>query len=168
MYKEDIKKAVPYVLLSLAVGSAGSIIVTKLSSFNPYEYTPSFMPPKPVFMIVWTLLFILMGIANYLINKSSQNGSEDEETNKADTALNTANHTYYFSLAVNFIYSIVFFVVKWPFIAFLVCVYLTILVIQTICQYFEFNKIAAYMNIPYAIWTAFASILTFAFWWLNW
>ena len=147
------------ILLPLAIGSATSLLVNKFSSFDPYEYMPRFTPPDIVFIAVWTALYVLMGVSNYIINNHS-------DTSEAE--LRQANSTYIYSLAVNVVYSICFFICKWPLLSFFVCLYLAIVIIQTICQYFHIRKSAAWLQVPYALWVSFASALTFAVWWLNW
>lgn len=147
------------ILLPLVVGSATSLVVTHFSSFDPYEYMPAITPPSIVFVIVWTVLYVLMGVSSYLINNHSE-ATEEE--------LKQANSTYFYSLAVNVIYCLTFFIFKWTLLSFFVCLYLAILVLQTIGQYFHIKKIAAYLQIPYFLWCCFASILTFMVWWLNW
>lgn len=146
-------------LLPLAVGSATSLAVNKFGSFDPYTYMPSFTPPRIVFIIVWTVLYILMGISSYIVN----NHSEADETE-----LRQANSTYYYSLIIQPVYCLAFFIFQWTLLSFFICLYLVIVVIQTICQYFHIRKTAAYLQFPYAVWGTFASVLTFVIWWLNW
>ena len=147
------------ILLPLVVGSLTSLAVNKFSSFHPYEYTPDIMPPDMVFIIVWSVLYVLMGVSSYIVNNHS--GASPEE-------LRQANSTYRYSLAVNAVYCLAFFIFKWALLSFFICMYLVIVVFQTICQYFHMRKSAAYLQLPYLIWGIFASILTFMIWWLNW
>lgn len=147
------------ILVPLVIGSATSLVVNKFSSFDPYAYMPSFTPPAIVFIVVWSVLYVLMGVSNYIINNHSDVSEEE---------LRQANSTYVYSLVVNVVYSLCFFIFKWTLLSFFICLYLAIVVLQTICQYFHIRKIAAYLQIPYALWASFASILTFMVWWLNW
>ncbi|MGN0164790.1 MAG: TspO/MBR family protein [Lachnospiraceae bacterium] len=147
------------ILLPLVIGSLCSFAVTAFGSFSPYPYTPRIMPPDNVFLIVWSILYILMGISSYLANNHSGAGT---------LLLRQANSTYYYSLAVNVMFCLCFFIFKWTLLSFFVCLYLAIVVFQTVCQYHQVKKAAAYLQIPYLLWSTFASVLTFMIWWLNW
>lgn len=100
-----------------------------------------------------------MGISSYIVNNHSETESEE---------LRQANSTYRYSLIINPVYCLAFFVFKWTLLSFFICLYLVIVVIQTVCQYFHIRKAAAYLQIPYVLWGAFAAVLTFTIWWLNW
>ena len=104
---------------------------------------PDITPPNIVFPIVWSILYILMGISNYLFTK---NGDK--------------NKYYIPQLIINLIWPIIFFTLKWYFIAIIWLVLLIAFVIMMILEFYKKNKIAAYLQIPYFIWLIFATILS--------
>lgn len=116
---------------------------------------PSFAPPGIVFPIVWTILYTLMGISSYLISQSNSPYKEK------------ALFVYYLQLAVNLLWSFVFFTFHLYFLAFLWILLLIGLVIWMIIKFLPISKTAAYLQIPYLLWISFASILNFSIYLLN-
>ena len=156
-----MKKYRPYiisVLIALAVGGA-SYFLTK-DSFDLYESVtrPPLSPPSFLFFIVWTILYAVMGIAAALVSTASYT-----KQNKKQNAL----FTYYTSLFVNFAWSPLFFNCRAFLFSFLWLVLLEVLIIKTILEYSEISKLAAYSQIPYALWVTFAGYLNLAVYILN-
>ncbi len=156
-----MKKYRPYiisVLIALAVGGA-SYFLTK-DSFDLYESVtrPPLSPPSVLFFIVWTILYAVMGIAAALVSTASYT-----KQNKKQNAL----FTYYTSLFVNFAWSPLFFNCRAFLFSFLWLVLLEVLIIKTILEYSEISKLAAYSQIPYALWVTFAGYLNLAVYILN-
>lgn len=119
---------------------------------------PPLAPPALLFPIVWTLLYALMGISSAIIYADG---------NRLPEAKRRALSTYLISLLVNFSWSIIFFNVKEFFIALITLVFLLYLIIKTIIEYRRISPLAAYLQIPYALWVAFAGYLNFAIVLLN-
>ena len=111
---------------------------------------PSLAPPGITFPIVWTILYILMGISAYLISQKD----------KVPTI-------YYIQLFVNALWSIIFFVFKLRLLAFFWIVLLIFLVVIMIYKFYKIDKTAAYLQIPYLLWIAFASYLNLSIYLLN-
>ena len=80
---------------------------------------------------------------------------------------NSAHLTYGLSLLFNFFWSIIFFNMRWFLFAFFWLLVLLFLIIRTIMKYYKIKPIAAYLQIPYALWVTFAGYLTIAIWFLN-
>ena len=141
------------ILIPVIVGAIVGIIT---SGFMDYEMLekPFLAPPGIVFPIVWTILYILMGVS-YGILKSNDLVNEE------------INSVYYIQLAVNSLWSIIFFVLKWRLFAFIWIILLAILIISMIRKFYEQNKIAGLLQIPYLLWVIFASYLNLAFYILN-
>ena len=118
---------------------------------------PPLSPPGWLFPIVWTILYILMGVAFYLVNQS---GASQEERN-------IATRLYGVQLIVNFFWPILFFGFGWYGVAFLWLVLLWILILLTIIQFNKISKTAAYLMIPYLVWVTFAGYLNLGIWLLN-
>lgn len=111
---------------------------------------PPLSPPGWLFPIVWGILFALMGISAYLIYT-------------AEHKLRRRALTLYFAqLFVNFLWSPVFFGIESFVGAVIVIIVLMILIIAMIAVFYRVRRSAAYLNIPYLLWTAFATYLTIA------
>ena len=155
--KEKIKSYLFFILSALAVGGLSAFFTRNSMSIYDDILTPPLSPPSVVFPIVWTVLFTLMGISAAMIYNSSAPQKQKEN----------ALLTYAISLAVNFFWSLIFFNLRVFLFAFLWLLLLLYLIIKTILQYYKINKLAAYLQIPYAMWVTFAGYLTLGIWWLN-
>ena len=133
----------------------GSIVGFIINGFIDYTelVKPPLAPPKILFPIAWSIIYLLMGISYYLYRKDYN----DEKTIKL----------YYIQLIVNLLWSVIFFVFKLRLLSVAWIVLLDILVINLIKKYFETKKVSAYLNIPYIIWILFATYLTIGIYILN-
>lgn len=109
---------------------------------------PPFAPPGWLFPVMWAILYALMGISAFLIQES------DSFQKKPALVL------YGAQLLANFLWSPVFFGLKWKLGAAVVVVVMLVLIIAMIAAFFRIRRSAAYLNIPYLLWTAFAAYLT--------
>lgn len=134
----------------------GGIVGFPISNFIDYNIInkPPLSPPSIVFPIIWTILYILMG-TSYGILKTKE--LIDDETNMI----------YYTQLLVNVTWPIVFFVFKWRFVSILWIILLLILVVYMTIKFYRKNKIAGLLQIPYILWTIFATYLTIGVYILN-
>ena len=155
--KEKIKSYAFFILSALAVGGLSAFFTRNNMDINNDVLMPPLSPPPILFPIVWSILFILMGISAAMIYNS------DAPKSQKNTALNI----YALSLAVNFSWNIIFFNLRAFGFAFFWLLLLLFLIILTIIKYFKIQKIAAYLQIPYALWVTFAGYLTAGIWWLN-
>lgn len=142
-------------LLAGTIGSAFTI--TSIGSWYQTIVKPSFNPPNWVFGPVWTTLYILMGLALWLV---WQKGLKKEKYKEAFKY-------FVIQLIFNSIWSITFFGMQSPGLALLVIAFLWALILITIIRFYAIKKMAAYLLIPYLLWVSFASILNFAIWQLN-
>ena len=149
------KSLIISLLISLGVGGLSALLT--MGSMDIYKYLdkPPLAPPSILFPIVWTILFILMGISSYLIYES-------DSKNKQKALL-----IYGIQLLVNFTWPIFFFVLNYRLIALFIIITLLILIIIMIIKFYNINKLAAYLQIPYLLWVAFATYLNFGFYILN-
>ena len=155
------KKIKPYfisIVIALGVGGLAAFLTRNSMDIYKEINTPPLSPPSWLFPVVWTILYILMGISAAMIYK--EKGSFDGTKEKALV-------TYAASLIFNFAWSIVFFNLKGFGVAVIILLILLFLIIRTILLYRKINKIAAYMQIPYAVWVAFAGYLNIGIWILN-
>lgn len=141
------------ILIPVIVGGVVGIIVSQFMDYNLLQ-KPFLAPPSIVFPIVWTILYITMGIS-YGILKSK---------NLTDKEI---DWIYYWQLAINALWSIIFFVFKWRFFALIWIILLVIAVIMMIVKFYAKDKTAGLLQIPYLLWVIFASYLNLAFYILN-
>ena len=118
---------------------------------------PPLSPPGWLFPIVWTILYILMGVSSYLI---IQSGAEEE-------AVNSALSVYVYQLIVNFLWSTFFFNFGWYLFSFIWLVLLWVLVLIMIVRFYNISRLAGILQIPYLIWVTFAGYLNLGIWLLN-
>lgn len=144
-------------MLPLAVGGlAGFLSRNGMQIFETLK-KPPLSPPGWLFPVVWTILYILMGISFYIICMSD--GTKTEKTD--------AMALYRYQLAVNFLWPIFFFNFQWYLFSFFWLVLLWVLVLAMIQNFAQRSKIAAFMNVPYLLWLTFAGYLNIGVWWLN-
>ena len=154
---KKIKLFLICVAIPLIVGLiSGFISRNAMSSFGEL-IKPPLSPPAILFPIVWTILYILMGIASYLILTS--NATPEEKEN--------ALSVYGLQLFVNFFWSIFFFNLEWYLFSFLWLLLLWILIFNCITLFYHINKTAAYLMIPYLIWVTFAGYFNLSIYLLN-
>lgn len=153
-----MKSYIISILIALSVGGLSALITMNNMDIYSQLETPPLAPPAILFPIVWTVLYVLMGISAAMIYNSDKASAPQKKS---------ALYTYAISLIFNFFWSIIFFNFRWLFFAFLWLVVLWLLIIRTIMKYYKINPIAAYLQIPYLLWVTFAGYLNFAIWWLN-
>lgn len=153
----DKKLLAKCVLIPLGVGALASFFTGGgMTAFRVVEQPP-LSPPMWVFPVAWTILYVLMGVASYLVHTA---GAEEE---KIDSAL----AVYGAQLVVNFLWPTFFFNFQWYLFSFFWLLLLWGLVIITIKRFYEISKWAGYLLVPYFIWLTFAAYLNFGVWWLN-
>ena len=133
--------------LAAALGSyfTAPSIPTWYASINK----PSFSPPNWIFGPVWSLLYLLMAIAAYLI---WQKGLDNK-------AVQIALVLFAIQLGLNSLWSIIFFGWHSPFYAFIEIIFLWLSILLTIIQFFSLSATAGWLMVPYILWVSFASIL---------
>ena len=141
------------ILVPVIVGLVVGLITSRFIDYNSLKQ-PALAPPSTLFPIVWTILYILMGVS-YGILKSNNLTNLD------------IDFIYYLQLAVNALWSIFFFVFKWRLFAFIWIILLAVIVIIMIKRFYDANKIAGLLQIPYLLWIIFASYLNIATYLLN-
>ena len=146
------------VVVAEAAGIIGAVFTTPaIPVWYATLVKPAFNPPAWVFGPVWTILYTLMGIAAYLI------WQEGWQKKQVKDALRTFGE----QLLLNSLWSILFFGLKNPLLAFMEILLLWILIIATIMKFYRLNKWAAYLLLPYLLWVSFASMLNAAIVVLN-
>ena len=143
------------IAIPLTVGFVSSILSGGgMSTFGMLN-KPPLSPPGWVFPVVWTILYILMGIASYLVA-----GSDEEMVTKALSL-------YSYQLAVNFLWPVFFFSFEWYLFAFFWILLLWGLVFMTTVLFGRISGVAGLLMVPYLLWITFAAYLNLGIWWLN-
>jgi tryptophan-rich sensory protein len=157
-------KIKPYILpmaIAIAIPVAVGLIAALITkdSMNVYGELnlPPLSQPSLLFPIVWSILYVLMGVSSAIVYLK---GGDSERLRRALTL-------YAVSLVLNFSWSIVFFTAQLYAAALLVLIALLYFIVRTIFAYREIFAPAAYLQIPYALWVAFAGYLNFAIWYMN-
>ncbi len=143
-------------LLVAFVGSA--ITVPSIGVWYAGLEKPFFTPPSFVFGPVWTLLYLVMGIALYMV---WMKGLQKK-------GVKSAIRVFFIQLLLNFLWSLVFFGLHLPLMAFIVILALWLAIFWTIRSFYKISKHAAYLLIPYLAWVTFASFLNLGIVLLNW
>ena len=156
MKKVKIWDLLIFILSAELAGAVSSLISG--GDFGTYYASltkPPLAPPGWLFPVMWTILYALMGFAAYMIN------------NTADKLAAKALILYWVQLAVNVLWSPVFFGLRSFGGAAVIVVLMLALVTATLVIFSRIQKCAAAAFIPYLVWTAFAAYLTFGFLVLN-
>lgn len=148
-------KTLGLVLLPLGVGAlSGYLNGGAMDQYQALSQPPC-SPPAWVFMVVWTILYALMGIGAAIIYCS-------DHPNRGE-----ALKTFFIQLAFNFCWSFFFFSFEWRLFAFIWLIILLLLALAMVKDFKEISKTAAFLQIPYILWLCFAAYLNFGAWWLN-
>ncbi len=144
--------------ICLFIGFLGSLATqTSIDGWYLQLNKPSFNPPNWIFGPVWSVLFILMGIAAGIVwNKGFYH-----------KWVQIALYHFGFQLLLNASWSLLFFGLNEPFWALIDIIALFVVLLFTIRWFKIVNTTAAYLLVPYAIWVAFAAVLNFEIWRLN-
>lgn len=138
-----MKLIISIIICELA-GVIGSIFTSSsVKTWYATEVVKSAInPPSWLFAPVWTLLFLLMGIALYLVWQK-----------------NKISKWFWIQLLLNILWSVLFFGLRRPDLAFLEILVLWVAILKTIIDFKKVNKKAAWLLVPYLLWVSFASIL---------
>ena len=134
--KINYKKLIIFILVPVLLGT----LVGLLTSVNSDVES---IIPKWIFPVVWSILYILMGVSSYLVHEK----------------IGEVPRIYVIQLVFNLLWSFVFFKFKWFTFAFFWIIFLFILVIRMIREFREIDERAGNLQIPYAIWLIVAAIL---------
>ena len=147
------------VIICVAVGYFSGVVTrASIETWYPTLIKPSFNPPNWIFAPVWTLLYIMMGVAGGLIWSKS-----DINKNLVKTAL----LLFAIQLILNALWSYLFFGLHSPMLAGMEIVLLWVMIFATYKQFAKIDNTAAYLMLPYLTWVSFAMILNANIWWLN-
>jgi tryptophan-rich sensory protein len=146
-------KNIFYLTFPLILGIISTLITRNNINYNTLN-KPPLSPPGILFPIVWTILYILIGLSYYLYKKNTY-------TNKTEIFI------YYLQLFLNFTWTIIFFTLELRFLAIIWIIALCISIYTLITLFLQKYKPSAYLLIPYLIWCIFATYLTIGNYLLN-
>jgi len=147
------------VAICLAVGYLSSNVTqSSIKTWYPTIEKPVFNPPNWVFAPVWTLLFILMGIAAGRVWNQFESNKELVKKGLLFFAV---------QLALNALWSYLFFGLQNIFLALIEIILLWLVIFETYLIFKQIDKKASYLLIPYLGWVGFATVLTGSIYWLN-
>ena len=150
-----IKPYVISIIIALGVGGLSALLTKDNMMIYQEIKQPALAPPAFIFPIVWTILFILMGISSAIVFSKNTSNSK------------TSLIIYSIQLVFNFFWSIIFFNLRNYLFAFIWILILWILIILMIYNFYKVDRVAAYLQIPYLLWVTFASYLNFMIFSLN-
>ena len=145
------------IFIQLVIGGFSALFTSQAMKMFETMNQPPLSPPAILFPIVWTILYLVMGIGAYLIGISD---APEEEIQKAE-------RVYKAQLAVNFLWPTFFFHFQWYLFSFVWLLLLWVLALNMIIRFWNISKTAAKMNFPYLIWLTFAAYLNFGIYLLN-
>lgn len=155
--KTDWKRLGIAAAIPLIIGGLATLLTKDNMIMFEVIDKPPLAPPQWLFPVVWTILYILMGVASYLVYKS-----------KAPSAEKTVALTFYaIQLVFNFVWSLIFFNLENYLLAFVWLCALWLLIVITTVRFFAINKAAGWLMLPYILWVTFAGYLNYAIYMLN-
>ena len=158
MKLNNFLKLVIAIVVSELAGVIGSVFtISSIPTWYSTLQKPSFSPPNWIFGPAWTTLYFFMGVAAFLVWR---HGVERKE-------VKTALAIFGGQLALNTLWSIIFFGLHNPFWAFVEIIILWLAILLTIVSFYKVSKTAAYLLLPYILWVSFASVLNFSILVLN-
>lgn len=158
MNMKDILKLAASLAVCLAAGFIGSVFTfSAIPTWYAGLNKPAFNPPNWLFGPVWTILYILMGIAAYLIWRKGLQHNE----------VKLALIVFIVQLVLNVAWSIIFFNFHSPLLALVDIILLWLAIIMTLIYFFGLSLLAGWLMVPYILWVSFAAFLNFTIWRLN-
>ncbi len=156
MERKKIAKLVAAILITNAAGLLGSVFTTpNIGGWYASIQKSAFTPPNWVFAPAWTTLFVLMGISLFLV------WEKDLKKNKIAVGI------FVVQMTLNVLWSVLFFGMQNPFLAFVEIIALWIAILATIVLFYRVDRRAAWLLVPYIVWVSFAAFLNYSVWILN-
>lgn len=154
--QKQIQGLVGWLVVCFAVSALGAVASIQAKAFYGQLVQPAWAPPAGVFGPVWTTLYIMMGIAAWLVWRCD-----------GLRAHRTAFILFLVQLAFNALWSWFFFAWHQGLLALIDIVVLWIFIVATLVSFWRVQRVAGALLIPYLLWVSFASVLNFAVWQLN-
>ncbi len=154
----NIIKLVASIVVSQCAGIVGSAFTTPaIPTWYASLQKPPFTPPNWLFAPAWITLYLLMGIAAFLVWR----------VGLANHRVRTALVLFLVQLALNALWSVVFFGLQSPLYGVIVIIVLWLTILLTMLKFARISAVAAWLLVPYILWVSFASVLNISIWILN-
>lgn len=154
--KINLKNLLLCLGIPLGAGGLSALLSGGMDSYKTLQQPP-LSPPGWVFPVVWTILYVLMGYASYRVLTS---GADKKQIQSALTF-------YGVQLALNFLWSPVFFGLQWRLFAFIILVAMWVFIYLTMRRFDKIDTPAADFLMPYILWVTFAAYLNLGVYFLN-
>ena len=154
--RSSLLQAAGFVVLVNVVGATPGLLSSPDSPWFQALEKPWYYPPEIAFPVVWTALFTLMGVALWLVWRSSKGRRRT-----------VALWLFAAQMAFNVAWTPAFFTLEAPLVALGVIVVLWGLVVSTIAAFDRVDRRAAALLVPYLAWVTFATVLNYELWRLN-
>jgi len=178
---KNILKFIASIVICQMAGLVGSVFTTPaIDSWYVTLNKPAFTPPGSFIGLVWIILFFLMGISLYLVwsknwaVKVTADSPLSKFWNRFSEKLwlgtwreENAMAIFILQLALNVLWSVIFFGLKLPDLAFFELLMLWFAILYTIINFYRISKLASYLLLPYILWVSFAGFLNFTIWIMN-
>ena len=164
--KKFLSIAVALVLPQLAGGLGAVATQSSVSTWYRQLRKPPWTPPSWIFAPVWTTLYLFMGLASWLVWQKDQEQTRlirPEQEERKRLALGV----YGVQLALNTLWSLIFFGMRNLHWALLEIVVLWAAILETVRRFFRIRPLAGWLLVPYLLWSSFATALNASIWWLN-
>lgn len=155
--KKSTRNLIICIAIPLVVGGLSALLTKDSMIMFQYIKKPPLSPPAWLFPIVWTVLYVLMGLASYLVFSSK----------KPKKQVDTALIFYAVQLVFNFFWSLIFFNRGNYLFALIWILALWVLIIITAIKFYNIDKRAGFLMLPYFLWVTFAAYLNYAIYILN-
>lgn len=153
----SITVLVALLLLCLGVGQWGAAVTLEpVRSWYPTLIKPAWTPPDWAFPVAWTILFVLMAVAAWLVWRAAPLAR-----------LRLAGAAFLLQLVLNGLWSYLFFGLRSPAYGLIEIAILWLAILATILLFRPFSKTAAWLLLPYLLWVSYATALNFEIWRLN-
>ncbi len=148
------KKLILCIVIPLAVGGLSALSTRGGMEIFQSLNKPALAPPSWLFPVAWTILYILMGVASYLVLVSEK-------------PYHKALDIYGVQLAFNYLWPIFFFTLQAYLFSFIWLVLLWLLILAATVMFYRISNPAGYLMLPYLLWVTFAGYLNLSIYLLN-
>jgi benzodiazapine receptor len=156
--RRDIFKLVISIIACLAAGAIGSIFTqSAIPTWYATLEKPAFNPPNWLFAPAWTLLYIMMGIAAFLVWRKGLDNRQ----------VRIALIVFLVQLVLNALWSVAFFGLESPLYGVVVIAALWVAILFTVLRFYRISLAASVLMWPYLLWVTFAAVLNVSIWLLN-
>lgn len=156
--RKNLKTYAVFILIALLTGALSALLTRGSMNIYTEINKPPLAPPGYLFPIVWGVLYVLMGISSAMVYIKSKELPSGQKTGLG---------VYFLQLAVNFLWSIIFFSLRAFLFSFIWIILLWILIIIMIIRFYKVSPVAAVLQIPYLLWVTFAAYLNLAIYLIN-